>query len=398
MRLRLLPLLALLGPALPAAAQSHTAYFDDFTYRAAGAPVDAPAADAFFGASRWLTGADGSTEVMRSWRLGGDDATFTGPPAAYWHGPATVSFVGQGAERALRLTLEAGYPHGDGVLVPTLSSGQAFAPTGTFAARVRLSALEAGQRMIEAFWIDSADEFRFCPPAEPACDARTGTAGTLGYWSEADFEFNNWFLHELGPSVSVGTGAYRHYGGDFEGGRSGPLDCRQGLGRVLRPLCRDGAGRSLFADRWVLLIYQLDPGRVVREGADAYAGAISFIARSDEPGRPGAFEAVPRADAREGIPGLEGVPAVWRSVGQAAEANSDYEARPISLYPRDGLSIRISLHYDGRTGEVACPRDAEGREVTCRPHTMEVDWVYHSPDVLSPEEVVAEVEGWRARR
>jgi len=353
----------------PAAAQA-PAYFDDFTYARVGTRADGPAAGALLGTNAWLA-PDGGYEMTTGWRLGSDDETHTGPASAYFGGPGSVALAGDGGSRHVSLGMEAGFPFREAEYArpPLLHTAQVFPSHGTFAARVRFSSLEEGQRMIEAFWLFVADQYRFCPPVSPECDVRTPPPGTLSHAVEMDFEYNNWFLAEPIPHIHSTAIRYRETGTSEEpGSNSIALSCTES--GVRRDLCRGVDGRSLIPGQWYVLAFQVDSTR----------GTVEFEVVEDAP---------------SGVSGIRGT----GRQGEQAIVRRTRGGRQEPFVQRFPVAMFLSLHYMGRAPSGPQPRCARrgDTDVTCRAHSMQTDWVYHSRVLQTSTEVSDEVSRWRRR-
>lgn len=357
----------------PIASAQAPAYFDDFTYTRVGSSTDRPGRDALLGTNSWRL--NSGREAMRGWRLGFDDDVHSGPAASYFGGPGAIELTGAGVSRYLRLAMSAGFPFDPALYTrpPLIHTAQAFVPGGTFAARVRFSTLEEGQRMIEAFWLFASDQYRFCPSGQPDCDVRNPPSGTLQHADEADFEFNNWFLAQPTPNLHATAVLFREAGANDEYGANGvPLACH--VGGTVRPQCMDQAGRSLIPGRWYVLVFRVDSA----------TGAVSFDAVEDEPGGSARLQSSRRLVRPEGGPVR-----VERTRGRPGRNPAE------SLARRSPLVIYLSLHYAGRAPSGPTP-SCDGN-ATCQAHTLDTDWVYHSSSTLQVGGVVAEVAYWRSR-
>jgi|GEM_PF-2890389 len=151
--------------------------FDDFQYFSVEYPIEGDSSGSIFGKNPWLT--DSGVIYTPAWRRFNRDNHQFGENAK-------IKIENYG----FSLEIKKGFERK--MLIPIIVSGFYFRE-GTFAAKIRFNKFNFDTKFIQAFWLTSPLYFVFQRGNE-----------TLRYWSEMDFEYNNYFTPDKIRSIQIG--------------------------------------------------------------------------------------------------------------------------------------------------------------------------------------------------
>jgi hypothetical protein len=303
---------------------NHPVLFDDFIYNSIEFPAQLDSSGSIFGKNPWVTN-DGVIYTTAWRRYNRDNHEF-----------------GANAEIVLEnygfsLKMNKGYKNTE--TGPLIVSGFYF-NQGTFAARVRFNKLKFDTQFIQAFWLVSPLYFCFKRGNEE-----------IRYWSEIDFEFNNYFTGYNVNTIQIGC--------NNENGRSPiskTIDCIAQENNSYKSFVRcEGPFQEnpLTSDKWYILLFNLDSS----------SRTVKFSMLSNEIENSGLK--------------------IW---GGASPCIEDWSKAFVitDYFPEYALTVDFSLHLGSKS------------TIAKSNNEMNVDWFYYSSNTdLSIEDVKKDIDSLR---
>ncbi|PKL86780.1 MAG: hypothetical protein CVV22_01420 [Ignavibacteriae bacterium HGW-Ignavibacteriae-1] len=219
--------------------------FDDFHYTNFINPAPFYSSGSIFGNNLWIT-RDGIVS-SRAWQ------GYVYHDSTMQHPSTTIKFDSVGVQLILNKGKWEPHPH------PFIVSSFLFRE-GTYATRIKLEALKATDKIIQAYWLWSSTIFTFKDGDD-----------TIRYWAEMDFEWNNGWYHDTHPRMKAGCN-------NFTGRNvlNTDLDCicyDNGKLTGFKQCVGEYKWRPLIGDRWMIYVMRVDK----------LGNKIAFEILSDEP-------------------------------------------------------------------------------------------------------------------